>query len=200
MLPSWQWKGTSGCYNDKWRTVQTAGQLKYFHSQELISVKLFWIIPNFTVTNWQCSSFFASNNCHAILSFLIYITVLHSIVSRTTTFHNKQSIIFPVSVIWMDTNERNSDTGRVREDSGAIEGSTVTLIDRWLTVQFQIIQNLVLLFWFIKYDTQNMRLKNTAIKWIYILYQYNIKIYFSNKNSTITLWGGLSCRNHAPAH
>jgi len=77
----------------------------------------------------------------------------------------------------MYTTERNGGIGTVQRDSGAIEGSTVTLIDRRLTVQFQIMQNLVALFWFIKYDTQNIRKKNTAIRLNYIIYQYNTQIY-----------------------
>ena len=46
----------------------------------------------------------------------------------------------------MDTNEHNSGTGTVRGDRKATEGSTMRLIYRWLTVQFQIMQNVVLLF------------------------------------------------------
>jgi len=44
---------------------------------------------------------------------LIYITAVHSIMSRTATFLKNQSEIFPVSFIQMDTNESNIITGIV---------------------------------------------------------------------------------------
>jgi nicotinamide riboside transporter PnuC len=75
----------------------------------------------------------------------------------------------------MDTNERNSCTRTVRGVCQAIEGSTETFSDRWFIVQvianrllmnvkliedYQILQNVVVLFRFTKYDTQNMTLKS----------------------------------------
>ena len=49
---------------------------------------------------------------------LIYITGVNLVVSRTATFHNKQSTTVPVSVIQMDTKERNGDTGTMRGIAG----------------------------------------------------------------------------------
>ena len=42
---------------------------------------------------------------------LIYITVLHSVVTRNITFHNNQSTSVPISVKIVDINEHNSATG-----------------------------------------------------------------------------------------
>jgi len=44
--------------------------------------------------------------------------VLHLVMTRTTTFHNNQSTSVPISVIYVDTNERNSGTATVRGISG----------------------------------------------------------------------------------
>jgi hypothetical protein len=49
---------------------------------------------------------------------LIYIAVLHSVVSRTEVFHKKQSITVPSSFMQMDTKEINISTGSVRGIAG----------------------------------------------------------------------------------
>ena len=66
---------------------------------------------------------------------LIFNTVVRSVMSRTYIFHNNQPTKVPVSVTYVDTNERNCCTGTVLGDSGAIDGSTETLIDRWFTMR-----------------------------------------------------------------
>ena len=49
---------------------------------------------------------------------LIYITAVHLLISRATTFHYNQSTTVPVSVIQMDTSKHNSGTGAVQGIAG----------------------------------------------------------------------------------
>jgi len=46
---------------------------------------------------------------------LIFIKAVHAVICTTATFHNKQSISFSVSVIWMETNEIYNGRNTVRE-------------------------------------------------------------------------------------
>jgi len=90
-------------------------------------------------------------------------------MSITTTFHNTQPITVPVSFMQMDTNESNISRGSVWRAAqwlidrcfSAAHFPGASIHDLLNNKYFMIMQNVVALFWFIKCDTQNMRLKNT---------------------------------------